>query len=102
VEPSFNVLIFAPLAAVAALLGYALFDAWRRVLRDSTPLPLFDVLRREGLSPGEAQDALGAEALAYATRRCTLCATGNDCSARLAAGDCPNAGLFAELRQPRL
>jgi hypothetical protein len=101
-EPSFNVLLFAPLAAVAALLGYALFDAWRRVLRDSAPLPLFDILRREGLSPGEAQDALGAEALAYATRRCTLCAAGGDCSARLAAGDCPNAGLFAELRQPRL
>jgi hypothetical protein len=101
-EPSFNVLIFAPLAAVAALLGYGLVDAWRRVLRDSAPLPLFDILRREGLSPGEAQDALGAEALAYATRRCTLCATGGDCSARLAAGDCPNAGLFAELRQPRL
>src|SRR3970040_1295422 len=101
-EPYFNVLIFAPLAGVAALLGYGLFDAWRRMFRDSTPLPLFDLLRREGLSPGEAQEQLGAEALAYATRRCTLCATGGDCSARLAAGDCPNAGLFAELRQPRL
>jgi hypothetical protein len=101
-EPFFNVLIFAPLAAVAALLGYALFDAWRRVLRDSMPLPMFGILSREGLSPGEAQDALGAEALAYATRRCTLCAAGGDCNARLAAGDCPNAGLFAELRQPRL
>ena len=101
-EPTFNVLIFAPLAAVAALMGYALFDAWRRVLHDSTPLPLFDLLSREGLSPGEAQEQLGAEALAYATRRCTLCATGGDCSARLAAGDCPNAGLFAELRRPRL
>jgi hypothetical protein len=101
-EPFFNVLIFAPLAAVAALLGYALFDAWRRVLRDSTPLPMFGILSREGLSPGEAQEQLGAEALAYATRRCTLCATGGDCNARLAAGDCPNAGLFAELRQPRL
>ena len=101
-EPFFNVLIFAPLAAVAALLGYALFDAWRRVLCDSMPLPMFGILSREGLSPGEAQEQLGAEALAYATRRCTLCAAGGDCNARLAAGDCPNAGLFAELRQPRL
>ena len=101
-EPTFNVLIFASLAAVAALLGYGLFDAWRRMFRDSTPLPLFDLLSREGLSPGEAQEQLGAEALAYATRRCTLCATGDNCSARLAAGDCPNAGLFAQLRQPRL
>jgi len=101
-EPYFNVLLFVPLAAVAALLGYGLYDAWRRVLRNSTPLPMFDILRREGLSPGEAQEQLGAEALAYATRRCTLCATGGDCSARLAAGDCPNAGLFAQLRQSRL
>jgi hypothetical protein len=101
-EPYFNVLLFVPLAAVAALLGYGLYDAWRRVLRNSTPLPMFGILSREGLSPGEAQEQLGAEALAYATRRCTLCATGGDCSARLAAGDCPNAGLFAELRQPRL
>ena len=101
-EPFVNVLIFAPLAAVAALVGYGLFDAWRRVLRETTPLPLFDLLRREGLSPGEAQDALGAEALAYAARRCTLCVTGAECSARLAAGDCPNASLFAELRRPRL
>lgn len=101
-EPYFNVLIFAPLAAFAALLGYGLFDAWRRVLRNSTRLPMFGILRREGLSPGEAQEQLGAEALAHATRRCTLCATGDDCSARLAAGDCPNAGLFAQLRQPRL
>ena len=101
-EPFVNVLIFAPLAAVAALVGYGLCDAWRRVLRETTPLPLFDLLRREGLSPGEAQDALGAEALAYAARRCTLCVTGAECSARLAAGDCPNASLFAELRRPRL
>jgi hypothetical protein len=101
-EPYFNVLLFVPLAAVAALLGYGLYDAWRRVLRNSTPLPMFGILSREGLSPGEAQEQLGAEALAYATRRCTLCATGGDCSARLAAGDCPNAGLFAQLRQSRL
>ena len=101
-EPFVNVLVFATLAALAVLLGYGLFDAWRRVLRESTPLPLFDLLRGEGLSPGEAQDALGAEALAYAARRCTLCATGADCSARLAAGDCPNASLFAELRRARL
>jgi hypothetical protein len=101
-EPFVNVLVFATLAALAALLGYGLFDAWRRVLRESTPLPLFDLLRGAGLSPGEAQDALGAEALAYAARRCTLCVGGADCSARLAAGDCPNASLFAELRRARL
>jgi hypothetical protein len=100
-EPFVNVLVFATLAALAVLLGYGLFDAWRRVLRHSTQLPMFDILRREGLSPGEAQDQLGAEALAYATRRCTLCVGGADCSARLAAGDCPNASLFAELGRPR-
>ena len=48
-----------------------------------TPLPLFNPLRGEGLSPGEARHALGAQALAYAARRCMLCATGADCSARL-------------------
>jgi hypothetical protein len=99
-------LAVAMLALVTVLLGYGLAAAWRRALRADAPLPFYGALRREGLSPGEAREAAGVEALAVAARRCALCASGALCRARLAAGGpavraCPNVGLFVELRRPR-
>lgn len=91
--------------AVSVLLGYALASAWRQALRDPAPLPLNGMLRNQGLSPGEAQDAAGLEALAYAARRCAFCASGADCRRRVAAGTpppahCPNGAMFARLTRP--
>src|SRR5512134_3854715 len=102
-----SVLILATLAVAVVLLGYGLASAWRRVLRGHVLLPFFGALRREGLSPGEAREAVGVERLALAARRCVFCDSGAQCCARLAAGgsaarSCPNAGLFVELRQPRV
>lgn len=102
-----SVLTAATLAVVAVLLGYGLASAWRRVLRGNVLLPFFGALRREGLSPGEAREAVGAGMLALAARRCAFCGSGAQCSARLATGGaqvrgCPNAGLFVELRRPRV
>lgn len=105
-EPLASYLAIAMLALVTMLLGYGLAAAWRRALRADAPLPFFGALRREGLSPGEAREAAGVETLALAVRRCALCGSGALCRAHLAAAgqavrDCPNAGLFVELRQPR-
>ena len=102
-----SVLAAAMLSLVAVLLGYGLAVAWRRALRAQVPLPFYGMLRREGLSAGEAREAVGVHALALASRRCAFCAAGAPCRARLAAGgpaagDCPNAGLFVALRRPRI
>jgi uncharacterized protein DUF6455 len=91
--------------AVLALVGVALARAWRQALRASAPLPLYGMLRNQGLSPGEADDAAGFEALAYAARRCAFCAAGGDCRQRVAAGTpppehCPNGAMFERLTRP--
>jgi len=104
-EPSAGVLIAVTVAALAALLGYGLVDAWRYALRDAAPLPLIGMLRLHGLSPGEAQESLGSQGLAEAAQRCAFCASGSDCAGHVVAGrsapaTCPNASLFAELSRP--
>jgi hypothetical protein len=91
--------------AVIVLIGYGLANAWRHALRDKAPLPLYGMLRHRGLTPVEAGDELGVEALAYAARRCALCNQGAECRQRVAAGqaapaDCPNSALFARLSRP--
>lgn len=91
--------------AVSVLLGYALASAWRRALRDPAPLPLYGMLRNQGVTPDEAGDAAGLVALAYAARRCTFCASGADCRRRVAAGTpppahCPNSAMFARFTRP--
>jgi hypothetical protein len=106
-EPSAGVLIAVTVAVVAALLGYGLVDAWRYAFHDATRLPLIGMLRLHGLTPGEAQAMLGRQALALAARRCAFCASGPDCAGQVAdsspaPASCPNAGLFAELGQPRV
>jgi hypothetical protein len=104
-ETSSSTLLVLALGAVAALLVYGLPDAWRYAFRKA-PLPLLGMLRQGGVSPGEAQQALGRDRLSVAARRCALCASGSWCGELVKAGmeapiDCPNAPLLAELRQPR-
>lgn len=91
--------------AVLALVGFALARAWRQAVRQSAPLPLYGMLRNQGLSPGEADATAGLEALAYAARRCAFCASGRDCRRRVAAGTpppahCPNGAMFERLTRP--
>jgi hypothetical protein len=101
-EPFVIDLTVAALAVFAVLLGYGLAASWWHALRDARPLPFFDLVREVGLSPGEAREAVGSSALAFAARRCAFCAAGGDCSGHLANGACPNSRLFAVLRQPRV
>lgn len=101
-----TVLLSVTLLAVVALMTYGLAYAWRRVMRETAPLPLYAMLRHRGLTVREAGDGLGVEALAHAARRCALCGQGAECQRRVAAGepapaDCPNAELFAGLTRPR-
>jgi hypothetical protein len=100
-----TVLLSVTFLAVIVLVGYGLAHAWRHVLRDKGALPLYGMLRQQGLTPVEAGDELGVEALAYAARRCAFCDQGAECRQRVAAGqaapaDCPNTGLFAQLSRP--
>jgi len=100
-EPLIPDLLVLLLAVFAVLLGYGLAASWRRALREAQPLPFFELLRGEGLSPGEAQEAAGLAALAQAARRCAYCVASGDCARRLATATCPNAGLVAQIRRPR-
>ena len=98
-------LLWVTFLAAIVLAGYGLANAWRHVLRDKAALPLYGMLRHQGLTPVEAGDELGVEALAYAARRCAFCDQGAECRQRVAVGepapaDCPNTSLFARLSRP--
>ena len=100
-----TVLLSVTFLAVIVLVGYGLANAWRHVMRNNAPLPLYGMLRHQGLTAREAGDELGIEALAHAARRCAFCGQGAECQRRAAAGepapaDCPNAGLLAAARRP--
>lgn len=102
------VMTLVAVVAVAALavLAYALVSAWRKVIRDKAPLPLYGMLRRVGLTAPEAAEQIGVEAVAHAARRCALCGSSDECQQRVAAGtpppaDCPNVEVFAGLRRPQ-
>ena len=100
----FNVMLVLILVvlAVGTLLAFGVGIAWRRVMQDEGPLPIFDMLRRRGLAAEWLEKAGGATAAAHAVRRCALCGSRQECRQRAAAGmpapaDCPNTGLFAQL-----
>lgn len=89
-----------------ALVLYGLVSAWRKMMRDRGPLPLYGMLKQKGLTPVDAGDRAGLEALAHAARRCAHCSSSAQCEQRVAAGapppaDCPNAALFTGLARPR-
>lgn len=103
-DPVVTVTVGFALAAIA-LVAYGLVTAWRRMMRESGPLPLFGMLRQRGVAAFEASDELAVEALARAARRCASCGSGDQCRQRVATGapppaDCPNAALFAGLVRP--
>lgn len=105
-SPFLTVLIAVVLLAAVAAVAFGLASAWQHVLADTQPVPLYGMLKHQGLSLGEAGEALGVQRLAYAVRRCVNCTYGAQCQQRVAAGEpapsyCPNAGLFAGLGQPR-
>jgi hypothetical protein len=59
------------------------------------------MLERRGLTYAELEDAIGAEAVPRALRRCSECRERYSCGAR--TGKCPNAPLFtAALTRKRL
>lgn len=100
-----TVLLSLAFLAIVILIAYGLAHAWRHVLHDKAALPLYGMLRHQGLTLVEAGDEVGVEALAYAARRCAFCGAGADCRQRVAAGepapaDCPNASLLARLSRP--
>lgn len=101
-----SLVVVAAVLAVGVLLAFGLAAAWRRVTKDATPLPMFDMLRRRGLTLERIEDAAGAEAMAHAVRRCALCGSKQECQQRAATGvpapaDCPNSELFAEVSSRR-
>lgn len=101
-EPFTTVMAAGGLAVAAILVGYGLEGAWRHTQDGAAPHPLLGALRREGISPGEAEDALGRRALLTAAQRCAQCGGDAECAARAGGGDCAIADLLEELRLPRV
>lgn len=86
---------------LAAALVFGLVTAFRRVMHDDGPLPLFDMIKRRPLSPEGHECVANAGFLAPAVRRCAFCGSKEQCRAWLASARqedyptfCPNAGLF--------
>jgi len=62
----------------------------RKGWSSDAPLPLFREMKRRGLTPERAQDAVGATQLASAVRRCTYCRARPQCERDETPVDCPN------------
>ena len=92
------------LAAVVALslvaaLAFGILTAWRRIMRDDGPLPLFPLLARRSAAP-DWKD-LDSGTVALAARRCAFCGRKEECRAWLASAQsgrcppyCPNASVL--------
>jgi len=102
-----NLLLGIALAAVglslAAALAFGLVTAWRRVMHDDGPLPLFGMIKRRVLTPEGLKCVANAAILAPAVRRCACCGSKEQCRAWLATGRrggypayCPNGALFEQ------
>ena len=94
-------LIGALWALCAAVLIWGVVDALRKGLGGDGSLPWFDQLARRGLTPVRAEQAVGAEQLARAVRRCVLCRERAACSAGQPV-DCPNASTLERLTFARI
>ena len=94
------------LVALGALLGVGLLVialVWRRMNRESPGLPFWQFLRREGIRPLDAAEAVNAKALQNAELACTVCGSRQECRGLLSTGgavappaNCPNRRLFHE------
>lgn len=101
-DTAIDLALTAAWVALGVLLLYGAFDAWRRV----EPLPLFQVLKRYGLSITQAEQAAVRESFARALRRCKSCRDRKAC-ARVLAVDwlgrgplacSPNAEFFRQVK----
>lgn len=94
-----GIALSAVVLALTVALVFAILTGWRRIMQDEGPLPLFAMLDRRGTAvEGEA---LEAEMLARAARRCAFCGQKQECRAWLASAQsercpsyCPNASLL--------
>ena len=90
----------------AAAAAPAVYATWRRALGYASELQIWEVLRREGISP---DDTAGREReLVIAAHRCIACPSIPECDAALASGRpleiesyCPNAVFVRFLRPSR-
>jgi hypothetical protein len=98
--------IFAPLAIIVLLAGYASVLLWQRALGEVHPLLLGRMLARQG-GPQLARSAMLGDGAAFATavRRCVSCPSTKTCGQWLDAGGraghaefCPNAGFIERLK----
>ena len=95
------------LAALAGALAVRWLSGARLdTLASDTPPTLRGMLRLQGISAGEAREALGDAAFDAALLRCSGCASGSWCRELVRAGmaaplDCPNRVLIAALVRPR-
>lgn len=96
------------LAALVLALAVVLFMRRRRQHADDR-VRLYDMMRRRGVSPPPAEDAVGARDVAAAERRCAACANKEMCDELLRVGQtqgydrfCPNALYIEWLRSNSL
>jgi len=96
------------LAALVLALAVVLFMRRRRQRTDDR-VRLYDIMRRRGVSPPPAEDAVGAQDVAAAERRCAACANKEMCDELLRIGQtrgydrfCPNALYIEWLRSNSL
>ena len=94
------------LVLLGAILGVGLLVialVWRRMGREAPGLPFWQFLRREGILPEDAANAVNAKALDHAALACTVCGSRQECRGLLSTGgavapppNCPNRRLFRE------
>ncbi len=96
----------ALLVAIGVMLGACLLVialVFRRMGREIPGLPLWQFLRREGILPEDAANAVNAQALQNAALACTVCGSRRECRGLLLTeasvappANCPNRRLFRE------
>ena len=99
-------IVMGGLAVLAAVLALV---AWRRVWSMEGPLPLDEMLARNGVKvPGDITPGTAYE-LAQAARRCAGCAAGTTCRTWLDSGArsgfdefCPNYAFIERARHERM
>jgi ferredoxin len=79
-----------------AVLAWNVIDGWHKALARGASVPWFGKLARRGLTPAQAEQAIGTAQLARAVRRCVLCGGRPACSAGCSV-DCPNASTLERL-----
>ena len=91
------------LLAVSGVLMAVVAFAWRRLSNAMPDLPIWRYLRRAGILPEDAANAVTAKALQQAEIACAICGSKEECRERLARSadavppaNCPNRRLFGK------